>query len=229
MADLVELQKTLGVSFRDTARLEEALVHGSYLNENAGPALTSNQRLEFLGDAVLGLVIAEKLFQDFPGFPEGEMTKRRADLVRRETLGRLASGIHLGDYLLMGRGEESGGGRSKTANLACALEAVIGAVFLDGGLELAGDFILRLFRVEIDTAVNRGSNTDYKTELQQLVQSSRSPAPVYTLLETKGAEHNKTFVVEVTAGGSVRGTGSGKSKKAAEAEAARSALEQLRR
>ena len=134
MADLAALQQTLGISFNDLSLLEQALVHSSYINENPGFAPTSNERLEFLGDAVLGLIVAEKLYQDFPQFTEGEMTKLRSALVRRDTLARMARAIRLGDYLYLGKGEEASGGRHKPANLAGALEAVIAAIFLDQGL-----------------------------------------------------------------------------------------------
>ncbi len=145
MADLAALQQTLGISFNDSSLLEQALVHSSYVNENPGIAPASNERLEFLGDAVLGLTVAEKLYQDFPHSAEGEMTRLRAALVRGNTLARVARTIKLGDYLYLGKGEEASGGRRKPANLAGALEAMIAAVFLDQGLTITRDFILRLF------------------------------------------------------------------------------------
>ena len=144
MADLVALQQTLGVSFNDPSLLEQALVHSSYINENPTFAPASNERLEFLGDAVLGLVVAEKLYQDFPQFSEGEMTKLRSALVRRNTLAGIARAIRLGDYLYLGKGEEASGGRHKLANLAGALEAVIAAISLDQGIAIARDLILGL-------------------------------------------------------------------------------------
>lgn len=227
MADLDTLQQTLGVFFNEITRLEQALVHSSYVNENPQLAQDSNERLEFLGDAVLGLIVAEKLYRDFPHFDEGEMTKRRAALVRRETLARVAEAVRLGDYLYLGRGEEGGGGRHKPANLAAALEALIAAVFLDQGLAETRDFILRLFATELKRVVSQLKETDYKSELQQLTQSRRQETPAYQVVEASGPEHGKTFVVEVRVGGEVMGRGSAKSKKAAEAEAARSALERL--
>ena len=227
LADLAVLQQALGVSFNDTSLLEQALVHRSYINENPGFALTSNQRLEFLGDAILGLVVAEKLYQDFPRFTEGEMTRLRAVLVRRDTLARMAQTIGLGDHLYLGKGEEAGGGRQKPANLAAALEAVIAAVSIDRGAANARDFILRLLDVEMPKAVSQGTWVDHKSELQELIQARGQQVPTYHVIETVGPDHDRKFTVEVRLGGAVLGRGSGKSKKAAETEAARSALEKL--
>ena len=163
MTDLAALQQTLGVAFNDASLLEQALVHSSYINENPDFAPTSNERLEFLGDAVLGLVVAEKLYQDFPHLTEGEMTKLRAALVRRDTLVRMARAIRLDDHLYLGKGEEAGGGRHKPANLAAALEAVIAAIFLDRGPSTARDFILRLLDTELENAVGSGTVFYYKS------------------------------------------------------------------
>jgi len=225
LADLAAWQEILGVSFNDLSLLEQALLHRSYINENPGFAPTSNERLEFLGDAVLGLVVAQRLYQDFPHFTEGEMTKLRAALVCRDTLTRIARTVRLGDHIYLGRGEEASGGRRKPANLARALEAVIGAVFLDQGLVTTGDFILRLFRKELEKVASRGAGVDYKSQLQELIQARGQPALVYHVIEAAGPDHDKRFTVEVRAGDIVLGKGSGKSKKAAETEAARSALE----
>ncbi len=229
MADLATLQQTLGIVFNDPSLLEHALVHRSYLNENPGLTPTSNERLEFLGDAVLGLIVAEKLYQDYPHFAEGEMTKLRAALVRRETLARMARAIRLGDYLYLGRGEEASGGQNKPANLASALEAVIAAVFLDQGTSTTRDFILRLLDAELQKVVSRGTVVDYKSELQELIQSREQQTPTYHEIEATGPDHSKTFTVEVRLGEAVLGRGSGKSKKAAETVAARLALERLSR
>ncbi|MFC2071037.1 ribonuclease III, partial [Chloroflexota bacterium] len=153
MTDLVALQSILGITFKDISLLEQALVHSSYNNENPHSASTSNERLEFLGDAVLGLVIAEKLYIDYPDFSEGKMTKLRAALVRRETLAGIAKDIRLGDYLYLGKGEELSGGRNKPANLAATMEAVIAAVLLDSGITGATSFILRIFDIELQKSV----------------------------------------------------------------------------
>ncbi len=227
LADLAELQQSLGVSFSDLSLLEQALVHSSYINENPSVTLTSNERLEFLGDVVLGLVVAEKLYWDFPRFSEGEMTRLRAALVCRETLARMARAIRLGDYLYLGKGEETSGGRRKPSNLAGALEAVIAAIFLDRGLTATKESILRLFDEEMERVVSRGVEVDYKSQLQELTQARQQPVPVYQLVEAVGPAHDRRFTVEVRIGDTVLGRGSGKSKKTAEAEAARSALRRL--
>ncbi len=227
LADLAALQQTLGISFNDPSLLEQALVHSSYVNENPGFALASNERLEFLGDAVLGLVVAEKLYQDFPHSDEGEMTRLRAALVRGGTLARVARTIGLGDYLYLGKGEEVSGGRRKPANLAGALEAMIAAIFLDQGSITIRDFILRLFNEELQRVASQEARVDYKSQLQELIQAREQPTPTYQLVEAVGPDHDRRFTVEVRVDDTVLGKGSGKSKKAAETEAARSALEQL--
>jgi ribonuclease-3 len=227
LTDLAALQESLGVSFNDPSQLKRALIHSSYLNENPSSAPTSNERLEFLGDAVLGLVIAEKLYQDLPEATEGEMTKLRAALVSRDTLARLAKASGLGDYLYLGKGEEISGGRDKPANLASTLEAVIAAIFLDQGPHTTRDFILRLFKQELETVISQGGIFNYKTQLQELLQARGQPAPVYYLLEAVGPDHEPQFTIEVRSGTTVLGQGVGKSKKSAEARAARSALESL--
>ncbi|MFC1987222.1 ribonuclease III [Chloroflexota bacterium] len=227
MVDLANLQQNLGVSFSNTSLLEQALVHSSYINENPGFSLTSNERLEFLGDAVLGLIIAEKLYQDFPRFTEGEMTKLRAALVCRDTLARAAEAINLDQYLYMGKGEEASGGRHKPANLAAALEAVIATIFLDQGLSITRDAILRLLAIDMERTVSQGTIIDYKSELQELIQAKEQQPPTYHIIEATGPDHDKKFTIEVRLGKAVLGKGSGKNKKAAEIEAARSALEKL--
>jgi len=220
------LQKTLGISFNNPALLEQALVHSSYANEN--PALaTSNERLEFLGDAVLGLIIAQELYRRLPRSGEGEMTELRSRLVRRDALSRSAQAINLGSYLYLGKGEEASGGRSKPANLADALEAVIAAIFLDRGFNATSDFILSLMGKELDTAISQGVQSDYKSQLQELIQARHQPAPTYQLIEAIGPDHDRRFTVEVRMGDTTLGSGEGKSKKAAEEDAARSALEHL--
>ena len=227
LADLAALQQTLGISFNAPSLLEQALVHGSYVNENPDIAPASNERLEFLGDAVLDLVIAEKLYQDYPHCAEGEMTRLRAALVRGNTLARLARSIGLGDYLYLGRGEEASGGRHKPANLAGALEAMIAAIFLDQGLIITGKIILRLFNEELQRVASHGVKVDYKSQLQELIQAREQRTPTYRLIKAVGPDHDRRFIVEVKVGGTVLGKGSGESKKTAETEAARAALAQL--
>ncbi|MFC2032549.1 ribonuclease III [Chloroflexota bacterium] len=227
MANLTILQQILGVSFNDLSLLEQSLIHSSYINENPGLAQASNERLEFLGDAVLGLVVAEKLYHDFPHSTEGELTKLRAALVRGDILARMAAAINLSDYLYLGKGEETSGGRHKAANLAGSLEAVIAAVYLDQGLTVARNFILRLLDKELQKVASQGPEVDYKSQLQELIQSRQQQIPTYYLLEATGPDHNRRFTFEVRVGDTVLGKGSGKSKRIAETEAARSALEHL--
>jgi len=227
LVTLSTLQQTLGISFNDLSLLEQAMVHSSYVNENPDSISISNERLEFLGDAVLGLVIAEKLYLGYPQFSEGEMTKLRSALVSREALARTARNISLGNYLYLGKGEETSGGRNKPTNLAGALETVIAAVFLDQGLAIVRDFILRLLNKELQKVVSQGIKTDYKSQLQELIQSRQQQTPTYYLVEAVGPAHNRRFTVEVRVDNTVLGRGSSKSKKAAETEAARLALERL--
>ena len=229
MADLAYLQKVVGVTFNDPSLLKLALVHSSYVNENPQAVPGSNERLEFLGDAVLGCVVAERLYHDFPQLAEGELTKLRAVLVRRDTLARLARAINLGDYLYLGKGEEASGGRHKVVNLAGALEAVIAAVFLDQGWAVAREFIVTLLRADFERVSRRCVTNDYKSQLQELVQSQQHLTPAYRTVRVTGPDHDRTFTVEVMVGDRVLGQGSGKSKKLAEAEAARAALERLSR
>ena len=227
LSDLGALQAILDVNFKDEALLQQALVHRSYLNENSVLHLVSNERLEFLGDAVLGFVVASELYSRFPDFSEGELTKLRSALVRGETLSRIALSLQLGDYLYLGRGEEDSGGRSRSRNLSCTLEAVIGAVFLDQGLDVAKGFILKLLGSELDGVVEDKFAADYKSRLQQIIQSERKITPVYRTIEEMGPDHAKVFTVEVLAGDTILGQGCGRSKRAAEMDAARQALESL--
>ncbi len=226
MANLTDLQETLAISFTDMALLKQALAHSSFINENPGLLLPSNERLEFLGDAVLGFLIAEKLYHDLPGFNEGQMSRLRAFMVSRKTLAVIAESIKLGDYLYLGKGEEASGGRQKPTNLASALEALIAAVFLDQGIETARALVLRLLAPELDRLLKQGE-VDYKTELQELVQSRKHVSPTYHIIEQMGPDHDKTFTVEVRIDLSVLGRGTGKTKKEAESEAARIALEKF--
>lgn len=227
MAELAALQKKLRIRFSNKALLEQALVHSSYINENPGLANGDNERLEFLGDAVMGFIIAEELYKRFPQFSEGEMTRLRSSLVSQDALCRLAKVIKLGDYLYLGKGEESGGGRSKPANLSGALEALIAAIFLDRGIAVTRRFVLRLMSKKMGKAFREGIEVDYKTKLQEMVQAKRQLRPKYRVIEAVGPAHDRRFTVEVRVGDSIMGRGSGKSKKSAEVEAARVALQQL--
>lgn len=227
MAHLTDLQEILGVTFNHLSLLEQALVHSSYVNENPACVSGHNERLEFLGDAVLDFIVADKLYQDSPDFTEGEMTKHRAALVRRDTLARVARSIRLGDFLYMGKGEEASGGRNKTPNLAGALEAVIAAVYLDRGEAATGDMVVRLLGEEWERVVSQGTGVDYKSKLQEVSQARFQLTPAYRLVDEVGPDHDKRFTVEVKVGAEVMGNGVGKSKKLAETEAARTALELL--
>lgn len=221
------LQKILNVRFKDPSLLQQALIHSSYTNENPETAPIPNERLEFLGDAVLGIIITEKLYQLLPNATEGELTKLRAALVRRTTLYRLAKTIGLNEYLYLGRGEEASGGRHKSNNLAGAMEAVIAAIFLDSGFNATTDFVLCLFDTDLKEFAEKEAGIDYKSQLQQLIQSRQQETPAYRIVKTSGSPHDPLFTAEVFIGDTVLGTGCGKSKKSAEAEAAHSALEQM--
>jgi ribonuclease-3 len=228
LADLAALGEKLDIRFNELFLLEQALVHSSYVNENPDSASVSNERLEFLGDAVLGMVFAQKLYQDLPEMSEGEMTKLRSYLVCRDTLSSVASAIGLGEHIYLGKGEEANSGRQKPTNLAGTLEAVIAAVFLDQGLEVTRDFILRLFSRELQRLASQGVAVDYKSQLQQLCQAEQQETPLYQIIETIGPDHDRRFTAEVGVGDTMLGRGVGKSKKLAETEAARSALEKLK-
>jgi ribonuclease-3 len=178
-----------------------------------------------LGDALLSLVIAGFLFDEFRDLSEGELTKLRSDLVRQDSLARLASSLGLGEYLYLGQGEEKGGGRKRSRNMACTLEALIGAAYVDQGFVESQGLVLRLFASSICDLRERGQASDYKSKLQELIQAERQERPVYRLVEAVGPDHDKTFVVEVVVGGEALGRGSGKSKQAAEKDAAKQALE----
>lgn len=227
MPDLVELQDRLHYEFGDAQVLRQALVHRSYLNESLEAGLSSNERLEFLGDAVLGLVMAQELYRRAPELPEGEMTRLRSLLVRQEALADVARGLDLGRYLYLGKGEAASGGRERPGNLACAMEAVIGAVFLDGGFRAVKRLVLRLFGRRIDTVIKSRPPGDYKSSLQELVQARWRLTPVYRTVAAVGPEHDPQFLVEVLVGDEVLGRGRGTSKQLAEMDAARAALKAL--
>ena len=203
-------------------------MHLSYLNENPSFARPSNERLEFLGDAILNFIVTEKLYEEFPELPEGELTEIRASLVCRDTLAGLASSLKLGDWLLLGRGEEANGGRVKESNLANAMEALIGALYLDQGLAKARRFILRQLKPELEKIKAGKTTPNYKALVQEFIQGQRKPTPVYRLVEAAGPDHIKQFTAEILVEGEALGRGTGKSKKAAESQAAKAAWEKLR-
>ena len=228
MTEIDSLQEILGVAFKDVSHLQQALVHRSYLNENPDFSLESNERLEFLGDALLGFVVAEKLYRGFPEFQEGDLTKLRSALVRTETLARVARSLNLGEYLYFGKGEEGSGGRHRQRNLACVLEAVIGAVLVDRGFGVAKKFVLRILSDELEQATEEKLKKDPKSRLQEVMQAEQQLTPLYQTIDTTGPDHERVFTVEVLGGDTLLGRGSGRSKQAAEQEAARAALEKLR-
>ena len=205
--------------------MEQSLVHRSYLNENPDFHLRSNERLEYLGDAVVGLVISQYLYDTFPGAPEGELTAMRAAVVRAQTLGRVARGLGLGDLLYLSRGEVEAGGRTRRRLLAQALEAVVGAVYLDQGLLTTRDFLLRFMKPEVEQLERDHPIADAKSYLQQLTQAAVGIRPVYDVISTTGPGHRPHFVVQVRLDDRVLGTGEGDQKQEAEQAAARQALQ----
>ena len=220
-----DLEADLGYRFRNITLLQNALTHSSYANERWHDSLKSNERLEFLGDSILGMVVAEYLFRSFPDRPEGELTRMRADMVCENSLSAVADKLKLGEYLLLGHGEERLGGRTRASILADAVESVIAAGFLDGGMEAARGIITRF--VLTDVPVKRLHNADYKTMLQELVQQKKNQSMVYTLVGESGPDHDKHFEVELSLNGTVVGRGSGSSKKRAEQDAAHNAMKLL--
>jgi ribonuclease-3 len=223
------LQQIIGYRFRDRGLLEHAMTHTSRANEDVSGGVRDNESMEFLGDAVLGFVIADVLFREFPEFNEGQKSKTKASLVSTATLARQAAQLNLGEHMLLGRGEEKTGGRRKQALLADSYEALIAAIYLDGGVEPARAFILREFGALIAEVRRTGvSDRDYKSALQELVQSRELPLPEYRLTGSVGPDHGKLFQIDVIVGGERIAGATGRSKKEAEQEAARAALEKLR-
>ena len=220
-----DLEAAIGYTFQNITLVQNALTHSSYANERWHNSLMSNERLEFLGDSVLGMVVAEYLYRNFPDRPEGELTRMRADMVCEQALALVAHRIDLGKHLLLGRGEEQSGGRNRASILADAVESVIAAMFLDGGMDAAKAFIDRF--VLCDVPVRKLHNADYKTALQEKVQEKKNQVLAYALVGESGPDHDKRFEVQVTLNGEVVGTGTGSSKKRAEQDAARAAMEQL--
>lgn len=219
------LEQVLGYGFKDKALLQNALTHSSYANENRASGAVSNERLEFLGDSVLGMVTAEHLFRIHPDMPEGELTRTRSALVCEGSLYRVAKQWGLGEYLRLGKGEENSGGRERTSILADAVEAVLAAMYLDGGIGTARKAIHRF--VLSGEAQAEAANRDHKTALQEIVQRENGRVLSYRLVGESGPDHAKTFVVEVTLDGAIIGSGQGRSKKEAEQMAAKAAIEQL--
>ena len=220
-----DLEGAIGYHFRNINLLQNALTHSSYANERYHNSLMSNERLEFLGDSILGMVVAEHLYRNFPDRPEGELTRMRADMVCERALAEVANRLSLGQHLLLGHGEERFGGRSRESILADAVESVIAATYVDGGMNAAVDFIRKF--ILCDVPAQRLRNADYKTTLQELVQQKKNQVLTYELVGESGPDHDKKFDVEVCLNGQVVGRGVGSCKKRAEQEAARVAMENL--
>lgn len=221
---LDELESLLGYRFRERAHLEQALVHRSYLNESDLPPEASNERLEFLGDAVLQLVVTRDLFRRFPDAPEGQLTQLRARVVSADGLAPVGERLQLGRFMWMGRGEQATGGRRRPLNLARAVEAVVGAVFVDSSYHVSERWLLRLLRSELAAATPSAQVLDAKSRLQQRAQAERNVLPVYRTVDVSGPPHARRFRVEVLLGDEVAGRGEGGSKQAAEQQAAAEAL-----
>ncbi len=223
------IEAKLGYKFQSRGLLVNALTHSSYANENRGRSCESNERLEFLGDSVLGLVVADALYRRFPQLPEGRMTRLRAQLVCEESLHRVAGELGLGEYMRLGKGEEHTGGRNRTSILADAVEALIAAMYLDGGMDTARAFIEKhiLSALDASSAGSYISFGDSKTELQELVQKKSGSVLSYELLGESGPDHDKTFTSQVSLNGRPIGSGSGRTKKEAEQAAAHAALLEL--
>lgn len=218
------LEEKLGYTFQDKSLLENALTHSSCANESKG-RLHSNERLEFLGDSILGMVVAEHLYRNHPDLPEGELTRTRAALVCEESLVEVAHDLGLGDYLKLGKGEEAGGGRTRPSIRADAVEAVLAAVYLDGGIGSARKIIQKYILSREIEGLN--SQRDYKTALQELVQRESGQSLKYRLTGSEGPDHDKRFFVEVDLNGQPVGAGKGRSKKEAEQMAAKAAIAKL--
>jgi len=228
--NLTEAEKKIGYKFKNRALLERALTHSSYANEVYGDHLKCNERLEFLGDAILGAIVGDALYREFQDKAEGDLTKIRAAVVCERSLGKVAFDIGLNEELRLGKGEELAGGRKKASIASDAVESVIAAVYLDGGIGAARDLIMRLLAGAIeDAAAGTIQSRDSKTELQELLQSRGITGLNYCIISEKGPDHAKVFEAAVSADGKELGRGTGTSKKRAEADAAEAALRMLQR
>lgn len=222
---LDKLQSTINYNFKDIELLNTSLTHSSYANENKPKYSESNERLEFLGDTVISLVVSEYLYKRFPEFPEGELTKRRAAVVCESSLAFAARKINLGEYLLLGKGEESTGGRKRDSILGDAFEALTGAIYVDGGLKETQEYLLGLFEQEVIYALSKGNLfIDYKTELQEVLQKRTKSKIEYKVEKEVGPDHNKKFYMNVIVENKIIGSGLGRNKKEAEQMAAKQAL-----
>ncbi len=223
-----ELEKIVGIQFKNKDLLVEALTHRSYLNEFPNWRLPHNERLEFLGDAVLELIVSEELFGRFPNYPEGQMTVLRAALVNYQTLAKVAEGVGLDDFILLSRGEKKDTGKAREVILANAIEAVIGAIYLDGGMEGARNFVRKFIMANLDTVLATRSYKDSKSELQEIIQEKLKVTPTYQVLEESGPAHKRIFKIGVYFGDEFIAAGSGASKQEGELEAAKEALKRYK-
>ena len=222
-----KLEKKIGLKFKDSHLLQKAFVHRSYLNEHKSSKLESNERLEFLGDAVLELVVTEYLYSNYPN-PEGELTNWRSALVKGEMLAKIAEDLDLGSYLYLSHGEERSGGRNKDYLLANTLEAVIGVIYLELGYKKARDFIEKFLLVHLEDILTKGSHIDAKSQLQELAQEKVGVTPVYQVLHDEGPDHEKIFTMGAYVEDRIVGKGKGGSKQSAEQKAAEDALKRLK-
>ena len=223
--NISKFENIISYNFKNKQYILEALTHSSYSNENKSYAF--NERLEFLGDSVLGIIISDYLFKNETELPEGELTKLRANIVCEESLSEVSKKIELGTHMLLGKGEEATGGRERVSILADAVEAVIDAIYLDGGIENARKFVLTQMDEIIQDSIKGRIFRDYKTHLQEVIQSQGETNIIYDLVEEIGPDHNKKFVMQVKLNDEVLGTGEGKSKKEAEQSAAKQALRRM--
>jgi len=225
--DINALQKELGIKFNDPNLLTTALTHRSYVNERTGEVVPDNERLEFLGDAVLDFLTGDLLYRHFPDMPEGRLTRLRAALVRTASLAELSEQCQLGSYLFMGKGEERSGGRKRITNLCAVFEAVVGALYLDQGMDAVRAFVVPLLMPLLERVLAQALDQDARSELQEWSQATYNQTPVYRTVEESGPEHEREFMVEVLIGEQVVGCGVGRSKRSAAQAAARAALHLL--
>ncbi len=221
---LNEFMKKIGYNFHDINLLNRALTHSSYINEKRGTPKENNERLEFLGDAILDAVISEYLYKKSDSYEEGDLTRMRASIVCESSLAECGSNLNMGQYFLLGKGEENTGGRTRHSIIADTLEALFGAIYLDGGWEAVESFILKCLGDLIKQAIIGKLHLDYKTKLQEVIQSKTDLTIHYETVKEEGPDHNKTFFVDVLIGEGVKGSGVGRSKKEAEQNAAKDAL-----
>ncbi len=226
--DIEKFEQMVGLKFKNKELLKRALTHRSFLNENKQDDLKNNERLEFLGDAVLELVISEYLFHEYPDRPEGELTSFRAAVVKTENLAKVSKELNFGQYLLMSKGEEMTGGREKEYLLANTFEAIVGAFYLDQGYEPVKEFLTKHLTPQISTIVKYRLDVDAKTKLQEKTQSIFKTTPVYKIVHEKGPDHDKIFTVKVIIKGKAYGEGTGATKQKAEDAAAAATLKKIK-